>query len=107
MYPAFQQITPNNHGPWVVVTSYIFIPLTILVVIIRLATRYQITRMINLNDYLIVGSTVSRPPQTVLTPTNRFGTASGIHTDHMHNSGRKQWSGTTQACSKPIFVRHI
>lgn len=58
MSPAFQQVTPNNHGPWVIVTSYIFIPLTMLVVAIRLVSRYKITRVINLNDYLIVVATV-------------------------------------------------
>lgn len=56
--PAFQQVTPNNHGPWVVVTCYIFLPLTVLAVVVRLVTRLQVARVIDLTDVLIVVSTV-------------------------------------------------
>ena len=56
--PAFQQVTPNNHGPWVVVTCYILLPLTVLVVFTRLVTRLQVARTLNLSDGLIVVSMV-------------------------------------------------
>lgn len=56
--PAFQQVTPYNHGPWVVVTCYILLPLTVLVVVVRLVTMLRVARAINLHDGLIVISMV-------------------------------------------------
>lgn len=56
--PAFQQVTPNNHAPWVVVTCYILLPLALLVVVVRLVTRLRMARAVNLSDGLIVVSMV-------------------------------------------------
>lgn len=70
--PAFQQVTPNNHGPWVVVTAYIFLPLSILVVVIRLVTRFQLARSINLNDGVIVISMVCWNTHLETSPTDQY-----------------------------------
>ena len=56
--PAFQQVTSDNHGPWVVVTCYIFLPLTVFVVAVRLMTRLQVARGLNMSDSLITFSMV-------------------------------------------------
>ena len=56
--PAFQQLSPDNHGPWVVVTSCIFILLTALVVAVRLISGFRLARQVNLSDWLIVVATV-------------------------------------------------
>jgi hypothetical protein len=57
--PAFQQLSRDNHGPWVVVSSCIFILLTALVVLIRFRLKFKLARKANLSDWLIVTATVS------------------------------------------------
>lgn len=63
--PAFQQLTADNHGPAVIVASYIFLVTTVVVVLTRLITRFQVTRTFSTDDYLISASTLFAIGQTV------------------------------------------
>ena len=63
--PAFQQLTANNHGPAIVVTAYILMIVSVIVVFTRLITRFQLTRRFAIDDYLILASTFFVIGQTV------------------------------------------
>lgn len=63
--PAFQQLTADNRGPVVVVTSYIFLVISIIVVFTRLITRFQISRRFAPDDYTILVSIIFLIGQTV------------------------------------------
>lgn len=63
--PAFQQLTADNRGPVVVVTSYIFLVVSIIVVFTRLITRFQISRRFAPDDYCILVSIIFLIGQTV------------------------------------------
>lgn len=53
------EITPFDHGPYVVVTAYIMIVTTILFVITRLITKALATHSLKLDDFLIIAATVN------------------------------------------------
>lgn len=55
------EITPFDHGPYVVVTAYITIVTAILFVLTRLITKALATRSLKLDDCLIIGATVNQP----------------------------------------------
>lgn len=63
--PAFQQLTADNRGPVVVVTSYILLVISIVVVFTRLITRFQISRRFAPDDYSILASIALLIGQTV------------------------------------------
>jgi hypothetical protein len=53
------EITPLDHGPYVVVTAYIMIVTAVLFVTTRLITKALATRAIKLDDFLIIAATVN------------------------------------------------
>ena len=53
------QITPFDHGPYVVVTAYITIVTAVLFVLTRLITKALATRTLKLDDGLIIAATVN------------------------------------------------
>lgn len=55
------EITPWDHGPYVVVTAYITMVTAILFVLTRLITKALATRSLKLDDCLIIAATVNRP----------------------------------------------
>lgn len=63
--PAFQQLTADNRGPVVIVASYIFLVISVIVVFTRLITRFQISRRFASDDYCIIASTVFLIGQTL------------------------------------------
>lgn len=63
--PAFQELTPENRGPVVIVASYIFLVITVIVVLTRLVTRFKVARRFVIDDALALASTVFLIAQTV------------------------------------------
>ena len=63
--PAFQELTAENRGPVVIVASYIFLVITVIVVFTRLITRFKIGRRLVLDDALALASTVVLVAQTI------------------------------------------
>lgn len=59
------EITPFDHGPYVVVTAYITMVTAILFVLTRLITKALATRSLKLDDCLIIGATVNQPIKIV------------------------------------------
>ena len=57
--PPLEKITPDNHGPYVIITDYILMFLTIIFVVIRLVARYITRRILRLDDFFLVTATVS------------------------------------------------
>lgn len=53
------QVTPLNHGAFVVVTGYIMMVTMILFVLTRLITKALATRSLKIDDFLIVAATVT------------------------------------------------
>ena len=58
-YPPQEKITPDNHGPYVIMADYIPMFLTVMVVLTRLTARYRIARTITLDDVFISTAAVS------------------------------------------------
>ena len=63
--PAYFQISPQNHSPWVAVTSIIFLIHSILAVIAKIVSRLHMTGM-KTCDWLIVVSTLAAFGETIL-----------------------------------------
>lgn len=63
--PAFQQLTADNHGPTVVVVSYILLITSVIVVITRLVTRLKVTRKLAIDDYMIVAASAFCTAETI------------------------------------------
>lgn len=83
--PAFQQLTADNHGPAVVVVSYILLVISVIVVITRLVTRLKVTRRIAVDDYLIVAATALCTAETI-TLTVAVNHGLGRHSDTLSGS---------------------
>lgn len=63
--PAFQELTADNRGPVVIVASYIFLVITVIVVLTRLITRFKVSRRLVIDDGLALASTVFLIAQTI------------------------------------------
>lgn len=63
--PAFQQLTAENRGPVVIVASYIFLVITVIVVFTRLITRFKVSRRLAIDDGLALASTMFLIAQTI------------------------------------------
>lgn len=59
------EITPFNHGPYVVVTAYIIMVTMLIFVLTRLITKALATGALHMDDYFIITSAVSCLPGTV------------------------------------------
>lgn len=53
------EVTPFDHGPYVVVPAYIMMVTMILFVLTRLVTKALATRALHIDDYVIITSVVS------------------------------------------------
>lgn len=53
------EITPLDHGPYVIIAAYIMMVTMILVVMTRLITKAVATRALHNDDYFIITSAVS------------------------------------------------
>ena len=60
------RITPDNHGPYVVVASYIMMCMMMLLVITRLITKYLTIRNLRLDDFSIIAAAVRHLPRQFL-----------------------------------------
>jgi hypothetical protein len=58
-HAPFQHLTADNHGPVIIVTTFIFLLISILAVIVKIWTRLATTRKLASTDYTILLSTVS------------------------------------------------
>ena len=56
------EITPFDHGPYVVVAAYTMMVTTILFVLTRLVAKALATRTFRIDDYFIIASVVSCSP---------------------------------------------
>lgn len=83
--PAFQKLTADNRGPVVIVSSYIFLVITIIVVFTRLITRYKVSRRLVLDDALALASTVVLVAQTIAV-TFAVNAGLGRHRDALSNT---------------------
>lgn len=54
-------ITPANHGPYVVVASYVMMCMMLLLVMTRLITKYLTIRTLRLDDLSIIAAAVRHP----------------------------------------------
>lgn len=52
------EITPVDHGPYVVVTAYIIMVTMLIFVLTRLITKALATRALHIDDYFIITSAV-------------------------------------------------
>jgi hypothetical protein len=57
--PPIFAITDDDHGGYTAVAVYDLLALTVFVVVTRLSARYYIGRVVQLDDYLLGGATVS------------------------------------------------
>jgi hypothetical protein len=58
LLPPLLQVTSDDHGPWVIVASTLFLILTVLVVTVTLISRIRTLRMLYWSDVFISGATV-------------------------------------------------
>ena len=58
-YPAFSQESPSNHAARILVISYIFLSIAILIMTIRLAWRWKLQKKVSIDDWFIIAATVS------------------------------------------------
>jgi len=56
--PPLEKVTADNHGPYVIITDYILMFLTIIFVVIRLVARYVTGRILRLDDFFLMTATV-------------------------------------------------
>ena len=63
-YPAFQQLTYKNHGPAVVVASYVLLVVAVAPVMTRLITRLKAAKELVNDDWMILGSMVRNVKQS-------------------------------------------
>lgn len=61
-FPPHGVITPNDHGPYVVVANWIFMCVMMLTVAIRLGTRVQTIKNLGIDDILLFIAAVSSKP---------------------------------------------
>jgi hypothetical protein len=66
--PALDPITPDNQGPAVILTAYLFIVIVIAFAIARVGSTFQMKRQFGLDDAFLVIAVVNIQPwvQTVL-----------------------------------------
>jgi hypothetical protein len=64
-YPPLEKITPDNHGPYVIMADYIPMFITVMVVLTRLTTRYRLAHRITLDDFFISTASVRIRPSAV------------------------------------------
>lgn len=83
--PAFQELTTDNRGPVVIVASYIFFVITVIVVFTRLITRFKLSRRFAPDDLLVLASTVVLLGQTVAI-TVAVNAGLGRHRDALSNA---------------------
>jgi hypothetical protein len=57
-YPAFSQESPTNHAARILVIGYIFLPIAILILMIRLAWRFKIQKKVSIDDWFVIAATV-------------------------------------------------
>lgn len=62
--PPFFPISADNHSPWVVVTSVVFVVYSILAVVAKIISRVHVNS-IAIYDYLIIAATVVAFVQTI------------------------------------------
>ncbi|KAK2781095.1 hypothetical protein FQN53_000786 [Emmonsiellopsis sp. PD_33] len=48
----FLTVTSDNHGPWVLITAYVFLILSLITIVIKAVMRWRATGLL-LNDYFI------------------------------------------------------
>lgn len=94
--PAFQQLTADNRGPAVIVASYIFLVISVIVVLTRLVTRFKVGRKFAVDDHLAFASTVVVIAQTIAIT---FAANGGL--------GRHQNALTESELNKYAKVRHM
>lgn len=58
LLPPLLEVTPNDHGAWVVVSSSLLIILTILVVAVTLVSRIKVLQSLSWSDTLLSFATV-------------------------------------------------
>lgn len=58
--PAFQQLTDNNRGPLIIITTYILLICSCLAVVVKIWTRLSTARKVAWTDWLMLVSIVSR-----------------------------------------------
>lgn len=60
--PPFLEVTPNDHGAWVIVASSLFIIITVLVVTVTLFSRIKVLRSLSWSDVFLSLATVGNIP---------------------------------------------
>ena len=63
--PAYFQISPQNHSPWVAVTSVVFLIYSVLAVVAKIVSRLHITG-VKLYDWLIIIAILAAFGETIL-----------------------------------------
>lgn len=58
LLPPLLEVTPKNHGAWVIVASCLLIILTVLVVIVTLVSRIKVLQILSWSDTFLCLATV-------------------------------------------------
>ena len=101
------RITENNHGPYVVVATYIMMCMMLLLVLTRLITKYITIRSLRLDDFSIVAAAVRRTSSKKLQWYTDDWLSVGVcrDTEHFGPTSCKQRSRPAQGCSDRCAVR--
>lgn len=63
--PPFAELTANNHGPVIIVATYIFLALSFITVVTRCFNRFRVLRKLALDDWLIAVCTLLAIAQSI------------------------------------------
>lgn len=102
--PAFQELTAENRGPVVIVASYIFLVITVIVVFTRLITRFRVSRRLVIDDGLALASTVFLIAQTIAV-TYAVNAGLGRHRDALSDATFDKYAKVFFPCllHKPAY----
>lgn len=70
--PPLFEITQEDHGGYAAVASYTLLALTLVIVTVRLFTRWFLSRVLHVDDYLLGIATVCEQSMDMMFP-NVFG----------------------------------
>lgn len=83
--PPFAQLTANNHGPVIIVASYIFLALSFITVLTRCWNRFRVLRKLAWDDWLIAISFFLATAQSIAL-TVSVNNGLGRHREDLSNT---------------------
>lgn len=71
--PPLYHVSSNDHGPWVVVTSYIFLIFSIMFVVTKLLSRFQLTKLTLGDGFVLIAIVGTSKLNTLFRLTQLIG----------------------------------